>query len=320
MNQTNNKIRPCHLSQLFINSKGDVFPCCRVWANSNLKIGHIDDPEIMQRISAFDQKCTCFLYSLRKISPDDHFHFSQFNIEFSLACQGKCAMCCVDAPSWQGNYTYYDSLFKLVDACKPDSFLVQGGEVLVQPKTIEWIKMVKTKYPHTKFNLVTNGCVDTKMVETVESLFELLVISIVGFEPETYKKIMDLDWQRTRQFVETLTTRKKIKVLLKYLVTPLSLHQSGLFIDWGAIVKPEGIELADSNFVSYINLNTPFPFWQRIIERTGLDVKKRLLANKETFQKENMKVFIAPALKQMLSIDDDFISKNELDDIIVLFT
>ena len=49
---------PCHIYMLFLNEKGEVFPCPR--APINNLIGHISEPDIVERIIEYvPRECKC---------------------------------------------------------------------------------------------------------------------------------------------------------------------------------------------------------------------------------------------------------------------
>jgi len=84
-----------------------------------MKIGHIDDPGILEKIRRFNAACCCERYELEPAAPGEAPAYDFLNIELSLVCQGTCAMCCVGAPDWQGRYDYYDSLTRMVEQLRP---------------------------------------------------------------------------------------------------------------------------------------------------------------------------------------------------------
>ena len=149
--------------QPFVKSDGYIYPCCKIWGNESLRIGHIDDPDISERIVQFDKTCKCEFNELRRANPDETRRIALLNIEFSLACNGKCAMCSVGVPEWTEDYNGYDKLAELIDAFKPEELFVQGGEVLIQKKTLNWLQDVKGKYPNTKMSIVSNECVGSAL-------------------------------------------------------------------------------------------------------------------------------------------------------------
>lgn len=302
-------IVPCHYREPYIKSDGGVFPCCRLWNSSMMRIGHIDDEDIFEKIKSFDRYCGCHSARLRRHESADGEAIKLLYTEFSLACQATCAMCCVNAPSWHGSYDYYDSVMRLVEGLSPETFRAQGGEVLIQKQTIEWLRRLKKDRPGMNFELVTNGNVGLELVETVEGIFGCVSISIVGFEPETYRKVMGLELARTIAFAEKLVEGKRIKVILKYLITPINLHESGLFLKWALRVMPDEIFLADANTRMYVK-ETEDGYWEKIIQRTASEVKGELVRAKG--EVGETKVFFEVLSGTLLSIDEEFIKENSL--------
>ena len=143
--------RPCHYHQLFIRSNGDILPCCLIWMREDMIIGHVTDFNIIEKLKNFNAECICPEYHFIKANENDKINISSINLELSLACQAKCVMCCVDSPSFRGVYNYYKDLENIINLLKPKHILVQGGEVLVQKKSIEFISRIKEVYKETSF-------------------------------------------------------------------------------------------------------------------------------------------------------------------------
>ncbi len=307
---------PCHLNQPFIKSDGSVSPCCRLWNDDKATIGHFEDPDLLEKFVAFDIACSCNLARFRKKRPDEEARVDTLNIELSLACQGKCAMCCVGSPDWKGTYDLYNALTTALRTWRPRRIAVQGGEILIQKKSMRWLAEVKNEFPDMEFHVITNGNVDTDIIPVVESLFETMTISIVGFEPETYKKIMGLELAKTIRFAEELISRGKVEVALKHLLTPLNFHQSGRFLDWVVETKPTSCQLTDCgpSFLEFINRKQKF--WDIIIERTGEDVRQAIGENKDVFKDGGIKIFITPAVGELFGVTDDFAKEHGLDELI----
>ena len=172
---------PCHLKTLFVQNDGAVFPCCKVRGWQQYIIGYVTDPDILDKIAQYDTICSCLGKRFRRKAPDETLGMELLNIEFSLKCQASCAMCCVDAPSWRGEYRFYRALGDLVSGLRPSSLLVQGGEVLVQPRTLRWLKDIKRIHETMSISIVTNGNVKTSLLPDVERIFEEMMISVGGF-------------------------------------------------------------------------------------------------------------------------------------------
>ncbi|OVE74418.1 hypothetical protein BVX94_00405, partial [bacterium B17] len=110
--------------------------------------------------------------------------------------------------------------------------MVQGGEVLVQKKSLGWVRLIKEKHPSIKLSIVTNGNVGLEMVDVVEHLFSEVFVSVVGFQSETYKAVMGLNIEKTKTFVEKLLANNNIEVIPKFLITPINIHEVSLFLKW----------------------------------------------------------------------------------------
>jgi len=222
--------RPCHYRELFVASNGDVYPCCLTWNKPALRIGHITDPDLEERLLSFDGSCRCSSFTLRKGKPSDKREY-KLNVETGLACNGRCAMCCVDAPSSHSPYLYYGELDRLIETLPAINHLVvQGGEVLIQKKTMDWLRALSLRRPEIPLALITNGNVEADTVPFVESLFFNVLVSVYGFQDETYRRITRMELEKTLRFAGDLVKRKRTTVHLKYLVTPLNLHELPLFL------------------------------------------------------------------------------------------
>ncbi len=282
-----------------------------------MRIGHINDPDLMDKINSFNGNCRCGYIKLRKADESDKRDYLLLNLELSLVCQAKCAMCCVNAPSWKGEYDYYSSLEKLIDNTLPKELYVQGGEVLVQHKSLDWLKKIKYKHNSMNIILITNGNADISMVDTVEEIFGCMNVSFVGFQYETYKSIMGLNIDKTKAFVGRVIENGKTEVGLKYLFTPLNLHEINEFLKWAINLRPKSIYISDSNLNQYINRNTEDMFWNKIIHRTSLEFKRYVIDNKHILEDAGLKLRIDALSRQILGVDKKFVSENGLENVII---
>ncbi|OGV55845.1 MAG: hypothetical protein A2017_07530 [Lentisphaerae bacterium GWF2_44_16] len=298
--------RPCHYSDLFIKYNGDVFPCCEVWCRNELKIGSLDDPGILSRILDYKPpaSCECQNYKLREAREGDNFKSSFLNIEFSLKCQASCAMCCVEAPEWKGKYNdgYFDIIGQIAEHFQPDELLVQGGEVLFQDNTMEFLSKLRASLPRTAFCLVTNGCFKNRKTLDSLKIFNRIGVSLVGFQNETYKKIMGLDLDITKKFIEYVHNETDIKTLLKFLSTPSNIHEIPLFMEWAAGNPPNAVVFEDTGFWQYVNKNAPFSYWNKILFRTRNDFLRTVENNAETVLRNKLKIYLRPHIVDLLSL------------------
>lgn len=308
--------RLCHCDSLFVREDGFLLPCCRIRASEKLIIGHLSDVDLYEEIKNYDDICSCQRYKLRKIGADEKLSVNYINIEFSLLCQAQCAMCCVEAPGNGNPYKYFDELRKLINDLNPKGLIVQGGEILIQEDTMNFLKSIKSTHPNIIISLISNGNYDISKVNIVEDVFDQIYFSMVGFQTETYKRIMGLDLNKTKRFIDTLIERGKVRVGLKYLITPLNVHEAGLFLNWAIQRKPCGISIADSNIDQYINYNSWDNFWNKIFKRTALEVKKELIKNKEFLLKNNIKVGVDFNSRRIYDISDSYVQENGLNKVI----
>ncbi|MGA9347284.1 MAG: radical SAM protein [Anaerolineae bacterium] len=307
--------RPCHYYELFVCHNGDVYPCCLTWGREKMKIGHLDDLDLSNKIRAFSSSCECGEYRLRRANSEDSMNYQWLNIELSLACQGKCVMCCVKAPDWKGSYNYYDSLTHLLEYCRPKGLLLQGGEVLIQKRSLDWVLSVRQRFgDDIHIALVSNGNVDVDMVDVVAQLFNRVTLSFVGFQTETYNTIMGMDVKRVKAFAEMLSKRRNVALYLKYLVTPINIHEAHVFFDWAVSLKPQQIQFAQASMASYIKKDTEDKYWDKICGRASEKLKAAWVRNKHILQSANTHVVFFEDTLKLYAIDDDFITRNGLEE------
>lgn len=307
---------PCHLRSLFVQHDGWLVPCCNVRSWQRYYIGHITDADIASRLAAFEESCRCPGKILRRKTDAEPLRVEMLNIEFSLQCQASCAMCCVDAPSWKGRYDYYDALEALTALVQPSSLLVQGGEVLAQPRTMAWLKTMKAARPDLHIDIVSNANVGLDAVAEVEAIFSAMSVSVVGFQPETYKRIMGMDIHRMQAFVAALRRGNRVPLNLKYLATPLNVHEIVLFLDWAVQVAPRSVSLCDALLLEYVNMETKDQFWRKILGRTATALRRRLVHHADAMARAGLVVHMEPSIKSMFQITPEFLREQGLDAIV----
>lgn len=307
--------RVCHYNKLFIGNNGDIYPCCL--RQEHTRIGNVSADNICELIEKHAVLCQCALFKSHAPTPDDEINVRILNVELSLLCQAKCAMCFADAPSWRGTYDLYDKIENIINKFNPNTIIVQGGEILIQKESLEWIKKIKKNNPEIIFQMVTNLNVDFDYKDLIEELFETITVSFVGFQPETYKAVMGLDLNKSKKLVEYLIPRGKTKVRLKFLETPSTMHESHLFLEWALSLKPSKIYMHSADIHSYINGNAPFQYWDKMFRVTGKKIKDILIKNKtELSQKDHYISFNSDNIKHY-EINNEFLIANGLSSCIV---
>lgn len=260
---------PCHYERLFINADGSVYPCCHTrkpgFRRSGLmRIGHAADPDLAAKLRDWDPPaCACNNARLRRGRPGDRERVGFLIAELSLACNAGCLMCCANSPGWQGSYDGYADLDKLLANLKPEIFSVLGGEVSAQPESLAWLERVKSTYPELRLNLTTNGQVDPRDYGRLAALFDYFAITYTGQQPETYRAVARLPDGRSRAFAAAMIAAGK-KVSLKFLVTPVSLHELASFLTWAVALKPHGVQVGSMKLHEY-HRRTPDRFWEKYV-------------------------------------------------------
>ncbi|MBF0537005.1 MAG: hypothetical protein HQL03_01995 [Nitrospirae bacterium] len=318
--------RPCHYRELFINHDGYLFPCCLARTDEQLRIAHITDDDVFELIRHYSGACNCERAKLRKATPKDSLKGGLLNFELALTCNSRCAMCIVNAPAWSGTYDYYSLLNRIIEHYAPKEVKLQGGEVPRQKRSMEWVNEAYQRYPDVTFSLITNSNYDLDMVDTIDRLFKKVFVStIVGFQPETYRKITGLDLNKTLRFAQEIVDRKRSKdttiwprSTLAYLTTPIGFHEVNLFLRWAIALRPDKIHIYDSDLQQYINRNTSDDFWKKIFATTAKTFKTDLLALKPTLMEGNTVIWITKNNMDLLEIDAEFLVNNALDKKVLL--
>jgi MoaA/NifB/PqqE/SkfB family radical SAM enzyme len=288
-----------------------------------MNIGHLYDSDLLDKIDRFDGNCFCEKYKLTA-GKGEKKYYSRINIELSYKCQSKCAMCCVNAPDYGGEYDFklYGALRTLITSLRPQEILVQGGEILVQPDSLNWLEDIKKSFPLMDIAMVTNGN-HLIMADYVCNVINRITVSFVGFQSETYRAIMGMDIEKTKKFCEHVIKSGKTRVFLKYLITPNNLHELPLFLEWAICLAPEVIYFADANTKSYIKENTPDRYWDKIIKRTVKEVTKVLLTNRAFLEKELNNRFERISIgggmtSVLLGMDESYIEENGLEMVLTI--
>ncbi len=300
-----------------------MYPCCLVWQTDHLKIGHLSDPNLIQKIASFHGRCNCERYRLVS-GLGCNKSYDLLNIELSYKCQAQCAMCCVDAPSFQGKYDKgnFDMLDTLISALRPNRILVQGGEILAQPDSINWLARLRQGMPNLGMEMVTNGN-NIKQIGYVTDTFDRITVSFVGFQPATYKVIMGMNVEMTKRFCVEVIASGKVRVYLKYLITPNNLHELPMFLEWAIGLAPEVIYFTNAGMRQYINENTGDQYWVKMISRTRQELTSVIVKHREFLESQLNKRFMYIGVDgahtgELLGINQSYIADHGLSSIVTM--
>lgn len=299
-----NKRTACHFFEPFVSHSGDIFPCCRVWSDPAKKIGHITEPNIVTKMKEFEIDCQCEVTRLKKWEGED---VGCIYFETSLACNAACAMCCVHAPLWRGKYDCYDALTTFASQLNAQKISVQGGECLAQPQTLQWLDGIRNEYPEIKIHLITNGNALESIYGKVKRIFTSITVSIVGFQDPTYRIIMNIDFSKTKSFITMILTETSIPLSLKFLITPINIHEVDLFMDWAVEQQSDSIQLIEAYpLVDAICFENSIPFWETIIARSGNNIRASLKRHAITLSARKCKVYCSRFVVDHLKVTPEF--------------
>jgi pyruvate-formate lyase-activating enzyme len=183
---------------------------------------------------------------------------------------------------------------------------VQGGEVLIQKETMDWLATLRHEIPGIRYWLITNANVGLDRQEQFEAFFELAVVSFVGFQPETYRRVMGISVEKTKAFVESLAGRAKVRLVLKYLLTPSNLHEVSLFVDWAISLSPEAIQICNAQTEHLIRRGL-HSYWDKITQRTLASLARVLKRRRAEILANGIAFIVEREAKAVLGMDEDFL-------------
>jgi len=308
---------PCHFRSLFVKNTGEIYPCCRVWMREDLKIGRLGDSDLKKKIRDFDGACSCTQFRLVKAQPLDSMDYELFNLELSLSCQGNCAMCMVKAPDWDGDFQWYGELERLVDSYRPRQLHLQGGEILIQKKSMAWLDRLKQKHPSLQLVAITNGNVPAKLFPEAEKLFGGFVISLPGFQASTYRAVTGMELGQVCEFAEVIAAHGRAELTLKFLMTPINIHELAAFLKWAAELSPKRILISDANTIGYCRLDTQDRFWKKIFQRSGAEIRETLVERQKNLSEVGVEVYMDRKCRIITGVDDQFISDSGLGGVVL---
>jgi pyruvate-formate lyase-activating enzyme len=320
-------VRPCHLEDMFINHTGDIYPCCRTSGDASKRIGRLGDPDLLERLQHFDiRPCQCepwaFNSIFRPARSGEIPRIRTLNLELSLFCNSRCAMCCVHAPEYtevfkKPDYSQYPQILDLAERLRPESIYLQGGELLVQDRFGELCAGLRQRSPGSSLALITNGNVPDRQADWAVAAFDTLVVSLYGHSPQTYKTVTGLDVARARKFCERVAAIAPQKLTLKYLATPVSFHEAPLFLDWAQGLRPRGVQIIDADSQGYVRYCRPQAgpgfdpcrnalhdlYWERIFTRSLRDLSRVAQAGKGEREAHGISLTVCGGVFDLLGFD-----------------
>ena len=260
---------------LYINRYGYIFPSCKTYKEK--PIAHLQDINCSEVVNDFFNRVI----------------FNSITVEFSSLCHANCFYC-FQHDGTCARYEYFDELESFLLNIKTKRLFVSGGEILDQVDTMEYLLKLKPKLTNTIFHLKSNGNADLDKLHFVEKVFDQVVITFNGFSHDTCNYVMgkNVDVEKTKHFVETLVSRNKVRVGVKYLLSPIVLGEMNGFYKWALSIMPRCIILQTAynyklldNGLS-VREGTTFEnckdsYWENLIERISNEFKSIITSSKK---------------------------------------
>lgn len=312
---------PCHLYMLYLNEKGEIFPCPRTPIN-NL-IGHVYDSNILQRIIDYvPQKCECTICALREATQEEKLNgIVNLNLEIGGECNGACFFCFQKTLStFRKHYPYYQALETFFGGLSHlKTATIFGGEVTVQAETLRLISLLNNMNG-AKVTIVTNGDIQGGQYESLCKIIDNFQVSFYGFSTESVQLISMLDLNHVLAFCEYVSNNNR-QLDVKFVLSPLVVHELLPFLEWSlslnvqhvmlyyAILPTEDYESTGRRDVSsFENLNPEY--WEPVLTRLSIAVRKFFSVNNMRIKEKNINYIINHDVLRLLKIPRSFL--NEL--------
>lgn len=101
-----------------------------------------------------------------------------------------------------------------------------------------------------------------------------------------------------------------------YMVSPINVHECGIFIDWASSLGPHEIAFGDTSTRQHLNPNAPFHYWDKILERSARNLREALVLNRARLLQHNVPVYMDADVQQLFRLSPDWIRENGLDDVV----
>ena len=271
----------CTTENLFVDAYGNLYPCPKRGMKNPYKIAGICDADCVEKLKSYrNPSCSC-KYG-RFVPAEDPYSIRRVSVEFGGNCSSSCTYCYQRYSGKHsrnnGGSTFpYAELVSFLEKLQIQELCVAGGEVLAQPKTIDFICGFKKNHPDVQVVLKTNGFSDR--YDLLGSVVDNVTISMNGFSRSTVSVIMgkNVDIERIKSFAAQ-AAKKCSYCHIKYLISPANICDLPDFFNWVIDLAPDEVSFTkamaystntDCSFYgsSFKNLN--MGYWDEIIERIG---------------------------------------------------
>lgn len=305
---------PCHYRRPFVDRNGVIFPCCFLNRKPEAAIGHISDRDIISKMENYAIKCKCSYAEFRPKAEKEVMNTLYF--QCSLKCHGSCAVCYVGAPHKREDIEInYDDALIFAEKLSPKTISLEGGEVPILPKAIEFAEKIKTHIPNSSLRLITNGCYNPRKAIHLSRIFDEFTISFMGFSPSIYYAETGLEVEKTKTF-SRIAHENNVFLRFRFICTPMTLPDLGLFLEWVTTFKNSRPSIDDCQVAEYLELNCHSSYWTDTIMRCRNLFLKTLVKTKSVMKQNNVIVNIHPKASRTLAFDSKLRDKLQLESVV----
>ena len=261
----------------------------------------------MSRIRRYSAPCQCSGSRLIPYKYDMTDYPVTLTLQLSDLCQANCAFCPQDHDGKNSLKKYWDELEQVFVETKCKLLSVEGGEILIQSDTMQWLRRMKMKHNFT-FQILTNGCVGSQIARNASDLFSRVLLSMGGFSDQTYRNVLGMNFERVLQFAQIVNEKVGVHLAAKYLISPSSLHELPLFMGWALSNKIPEIILAHITFPG-AEIDYKIAYWDKVVKNVRA-ANRKVFSRYPDAHKETVLSINGPLMDVTL-IDEDILSNFE---------
>lgn len=311
---------PCHLYMLYINEKGEIYPCPR--APQNNLIGYVYEPHIYHKIVNYEPNfCECSICSIRTANQEEKSQgVINTNIEIGGECNAACVYCFQKTLStFRKHFPYFRQLKSFLGELSHLKFsTIFGGEVTIQPETLDIISCVKQLYG-TQVTVVTNGYIPLKKYDLLCDAIENFQVSFYGFSDTSVRIISKMNLNVIKSFCNYVSD-KHHSLDVKFIMSPMVIQELVPFLEWSvalnvshvmiyyAILPSKDYEETGRRDVSSFDSLIP-EYWGPIIERLAIEIKAFFIKNKALIKEKQINYIINHEVLNILHIPYTFLDE-----------
>lgn len=212
---------------LYVDRYGHIYPDCKTYISP--VICEITDADAAEKVIDYVFK------------EDDLRLFNMVTVEFNSSCHAKCFYCFQEDGHRSSHYEYFDYLLPFLKKLNIKWLFFSGGEILDQPRSIEFIQKARKELPDTWIHLKTNGNALLTKVNFINECCDSIMVSFNGFSEATCQTIMQVELQKTIDFCDAVKKAGKCNLGVKFLASPITLTEVPSFLEWALTLEAKSI-------------------------------------------------------------------------------